>query len=83
MGLSCAAMAKRGLRLSVHEMETSVLHPDKINDGTVGGYIYVVILMVARCPQKVFIKGALEHSYLSLVTFSNSSHRQPMRIGRG
>lgn len=29
-------MAEEGLKLSVHEMETSVLHPDKIADGTVG-----------------------------------------------
>ena len=29
-------MEKRGLRLSVHEMETSVLHPDLIIDGAVG-----------------------------------------------
>lgn len=29
------AMAKEGLKLSVHEMETSVLHPDRISDETV------------------------------------------------
>lgn len=32
------AMAGEGLKLSVHEMETSVLHPDQISDATVDYY---------------------------------------------
>lgn len=31
-----AALAKEGVKLSIHELETSVLHPDRITDGTVG-----------------------------------------------
>jgi hypothetical protein len=33
-------MAKEGLKLSVHEMEASVLHPDKIADGTIGTLLF-------------------------------------------
>lgn len=45
--VTMSALDKEGVKLSVHEMEASVLHPDKITDGTVGQSDHLLLMQPA------------------------------------